>query len=447
MSVIPGIAVFDIGKTNKKYFFFNEDYEIVEEEVQHFYETRDEDGFPCDDIALIGDWVTNKLAMKLADPRFNVKAVNFSTYGASFVHLNAAGKPVAPLYNYLKPFPEDLGDLFYYRYGGREQFATETASPILGNLNSGLQLYRIKEQLPHLFGEISTSLHLPQYLGFLAHGKLLSDITSIGCHTALWNFNNNDYHRWVTEEGIRGKLAPLFSSYETVDSVIGGRPLKCGVGLHDSSAAFIPYMSLIQDPFILLSTGTWSISMNPFNKNPLTTKELQQDCLSYLTYKGMPLKSSRLFAGNEHEEAVKKLAAFYHLNTGYFHNIRFTPGLVEPPEPATASAEFSFSGEETVEKTYHDLVQYLVQKQKHSTDLVLKDTGVKQLYVDGGFARNEVFMNLIARAFPELAVYAASVSQATATGAALAIHDAWNTKPRAGQLLEVKRYTAAASGQ
>ncbi|WP_018628931.1 FGGY-family carbohydrate kinase [Niabella aurantiaca] len=440
MSAIPGIAVFDIGKTNKKFFFFNEDYEIVEEEVQNFYETRDEDGFPCDDIGLIGDWVKKKLSEKLADPALQVRAVNFSTYGASFVHVDAAGIPVAPLYNYLKPFPEDLGDLFYYRYGGREQFATETASPILGNLNSGLQLYRIKEQQPHLFGQIKTSLHLPQYLGFLTHGKLFSDITSIGCHTALWDFGKNDYHHWVAEEGIGSKLAPLFSSDAAVDAVIDGQPVKCGVGLHDSSAAFIPYMDLIKEPFVLLSTGTWSISMNPFNKAPLTTKELQQDCLSYLTYKGMPLKSSRLFAGNEHEEEVKKLAAFYHLNPKYFHDIRFERTLSGQPDAGPAREHFTFAGEDTVEQAYHALIRHLVKKQRQSTELVLKGTGVQQLYVDGGFARNEIFMNLLAEAFPQMEVYAASVSQATATGAALAIHEAWNTKGSAGQLLQVKRY-------
>ncbi|MCF3107203.1 carbohydrate kinase [Niabella sp. CC-SYL272] len=441
MSAIPGIAVFDIGKTNKKFFFFDEDYQIVEEEVQNFYETRDEDGFPCDDINAIGNWVKNKLAEKLKDPAIKLRAVNFSTYGASFVHLDASGRPVAPLYNYLKPFPEDLGDLFYYRYGGREQFATETASPILGNLNSGLQLYRIKEQQPQLFGEIRQSLHLPQYLGFLVHRQLFSDITSIGCHTALWDFRKNDYHRWVAEEGIGSRLAPLFPSDGSVDTAMEGQPLKCGVGLHDSSAAFIPYMCMIKDPFVLLSTGTWSISMNPFNKTPLTTKELQQDCLSYLTYQGMPLKSSRLFAGNEHEEAVKKLAAFYHLNPRYFHGIRFAPDLAAPADDAPVTPHFVFSGEQTVEKTYHDLIRHLVKKQKHSTELVLNDTGVKQLYIDGGFARNEIFMNLMARAFPELEVYAASVSQATATGAALAIHSDWNTKEDAVHLLEVKRYT------
>ena len=101
MSAIPGIAVFDIGKTNKKFFFFDEDYQIVEEDCRSFEETVDEDGFACDDIHLLTKWVKDKLPVKLRDPRIKIRAVNFSTYGASFVHLGASGQAITPLYNYL----------------------------------------------------------------------------------------------------------------------------------------------------------------------------------------------------------------------------------------------------------------------------------------------------------------------------------------------------------
>ncbi|ANH82021.1 carbohydrate kinase [Niabella ginsenosidivorans] len=440
MSAIPGIAVFDIGKTNKKFFFFNEDYQIVEEDCHSFEETVDEDGFACDDIRLLTQWVKGKLAAKLKDPGIKIKAVSFSAYGASFVHLGASGKAIAPLYNYLKPFPGELETAFYAKYGGADLFATETASPVLGNLNSGLQLYQIKEQKPALFRQIHTSLHLPQYMGYLIHGQLFSDITSIGCHTALWNFQENRYHRWVAAEGLDQKLAPVFSSKDTVNAMIEGQPLKCGVGLHDSSAAFIPYMQVIKAPFLLLSTGTWCISMNPFNKAPLTVAELRQDCLSYLTYEGSPLKSSRLFAGNEHEQEVKKLADHFHVNPACLHDIRYDPELLADAPGVNPTAAFRFSEGATIQKAYHELIAHLVRKQERSTRLVLSNTPVKQLYVDGGFARNGIFMNLLAKAFPQLEVYAASVSQATAVGAALAIHSAWNTKEKIDHLVEVKRY-------
>ncbi len=37
-------------------------------------------------------------------------------------------------------------------------------------------------------------------------------------------------------------------------------------------------------------------------------------------------------------------------------------------------------------------------------------------------------MNLLAQAFPEMEVYAASMAQASALGAALSIHNSWNRK-------------------
>ena len=50
MTPTPVIAIFDIGKTNKKLLLFNEDYKIVYEKSARFIETTDEDGFPCENV-------------------------------------------------------------------------------------------------------------------------------------------------------------------------------------------------------------------------------------------------------------------------------------------------------------------------------------------------------------------------------------------------------------
>ena len=78
--------------------------------------------------------------------KFSIRAINFSAYGASFVHIDGRGKPVTPLYNYLKPYPEKLKKDLYDQYGGELSFSMITASPVLGSLNSGMQLYRIYER-------------------------------------------------------------------------------------------------------------------------------------------------------------------------------------------------------------------------------------------------------------------------------------------------------------
>ena len=246
--------------------------------------------------------------------------------------------PAAPLYNYLKAYPETLKQKFYAAYGGEITFSMLTASPVLGSLNSGMQLYRIKEQQPDLFEAIKTALHLPQYLSWLLTGTACSDITSIGCHTNLWNFSQQHYHEWVYREGIIDKLGPILPSTSVLPLAqpAGGSPLGrvaavniplAGIGLHDSSAAMIPYLASFREPFVLISTGTWCITLNPFNDSPLTVAELQKDCLCYLSYQGRPVKASRLFAGYEHEQQVKRLADHFHKDPAYANTVAYDTGL------------------------------------------------------------------------------------------------------------------------
>ena len=73
--------------------------------------------------------------------------------------------------------------------------------------------------------------------------------------------------------------------------------------------------------------------------------------------------------------------------------------------------------------------------------LVLKGTPVKRIFVDGGFSKNAVYMNLLAAAFPEIEVFSASMAQATAVGTALSIHQSWNTKSLPNDIIELKYYS------
>lgn len=430
----PVIAIFDIGKTNKKLFLFNQQYEIVWEKSAQFDETTDEDGDPCEDVEKLSNWIKSAWQEVQNLPDFEPKAVNFSGYGASFVSINSEGKSATPLYNYLKPYPESLHKQFYGNYGGEEVFATQTASPILGSLNSAMILYRLKYEKPAVFEQIKYSLHLPQYLSFLLSEKCASDITSVGCHTNLWNFTTQTYHEWVDKEGIGVKLAPIQSQepHRVGEHLIG-------IGLHDSSAALIPYLASFQEPFVLISTGTWCISMNPFNAIPLTFEELQYDCLCFLTYQGKPVKSSRLFAGYEHEQEIKLLAERFGVANDYYKTVAFNSDLIENGNGRTHDGR-THGFAPTYESEYHQLMLSLVNKQVISTALVLRDAPVSRIFVDGGFGKNPIYMNLLAKAFPEKEVFAASVAQASALGAALAIHEYWNKEKMPATLIDLKKY-------
>jgi glycerol kinase len=92
------------------------------------------------------------------------------------------------------------------------------------------------------------------------------------------------------------------------------------------------------------------------------------------------------------------------------------------------------------EQAYHCLLMDIMDQQAGSTRLVLPNRDVRRIFVDGGFGKNQVYMYLLARAFPDMEVFAASIPQATAMGAALAIHGRWNSGILPRDIIELKYF-------
>lgn len=443
--MIPCIAIFDIGKTNKKFLLFDQRYQILKEEETSFEEIVDDDGDTGENLEALTSWFRSTWKALEADERYDVLAVNFTTYGASLVHLNEAGEPVTPLYNYLKPFPEELEKQFYDTYGDKLTISAQTASPPLGMLNSGLQLYWLKYQKPEVFKQIKHTLHLPQYVAYLFTNQMITEYTSVGCHTALWDFQEKDYHAWVYAEGLNKLFPPFRQHYRPLEAAFRSDMIPAGLGLHDSSSALIPYLKQYRKQFLLLSTGTWGITLNPFAKAPLTTSDLQQDCLQYLTYFGNPVKASRKFIGNAHEEQIKVLADYYRKPLDYYKSVEFDEHLIkDDPQADFGNAQKQVQVSlvkdkvaasavrinldlvlyDTYEAAYHQLMEQIVQQQLHSLYLAAEGdmSNFKILLVDGGFSRNTIFMSLLRRIFPNLKIKAGKSAQGTALGAALALN-------------------------
>ncbi|MFM1781082.1 MAG: hypothetical protein RJB49_1377 [Bacteroidota bacterium] len=422
----PVIAVFDIGKTNKKVFLWSTTFEIVFEKQQTFDEIVDEDGFACEDLGALQQWIVSTFAELCQLPEFEIIGLNFSAYGASIVYVDRVGEPLAPLYNYLKPVSKSFP---YTEYGGEDEFARKTASPILGNLNSGLQVY--ESTFRSFWPEVFKAVHFPTYLASLFTGRHVSEITSIGCHTALWDFDLGQYHPWVAT--IQDQLAPISTeAFLPIDGI------NYGLGLHDSSAALVPYLRSISDEFVLLSTGTWCIAMHPFNESPLSAEELAEDVLCYLQPNGKPVKASRLFGGHFHEEQVARMEAHF---GGSYHDLTFSERVFSLSSRSSSVFECAFASCDLhdfpdLASAYDQFMVDLVGQQLHSLNLLLKDAPVKQLLVDGGFSKNEWYMCLLAHALPEVEVYAAEVAQASALGAALMVYEGETPK----NLIQLKRF-------
>jgi L-fuculokinase len=414
--------IYDIGKTNKKVLLFDEQGNVLDEYSEQFAEITDEDGFACDDIEKISEWVLGQYELINKKDNYKIKAINFATYGASFVHINNEGKVSTPLYNYLKPIPEKITTQFLNNYFDSiaEIFSLHTASPLMGMLNSGLQLYWLKHTQPHVWNTITHSLHLPQYLHYLFTKQVASDYTSIGCHTGLYIPNKKQYHPWVFAEEIDKKLAPI-----NTNPVLNTDGIYIGTGLHDSSAALIPYLNKYKEPFILISTGTWCINLNPFTKEPLTVDELRKDCLNYLQVDGNPVKASRIFLGKEHEMQCKRIGTHFNVVEDFYKTVlleyvtenNFTPSYMEGsgPQPQKQLKEWDLFEYPTPSMAYNVLIKGLVLLLQQSIELIDDET-IHKFYIDGGFASNQLFHHYLQEVFPHKKIIPVEFPQATALG-------------------------------
>lgn len=429
------IAVFDIGKTNKKFFVFDKDFNQLEHEYIRFDEIPDEDGFLGEDLDKLTDWVFTTFDKLLANEKYVVESLNFSTYGASMVHLDGDGKRVTPFYNYLKPFPKELEEKFLASFS-KEDFEIKTASPFMGLLNSGLQLYYLKYAKPELFSKIKHSLHLPQYLSSLFTHRYATDYTSLGCHTGLWDFQSGQYAEWVKKEGFEQLLAPIVPSTHSMLVERKGKKVKVGVGVHDSSSTLVPYINSEDEPFVLISTGTWSICMNFFNESPINKYELDADCLSFLSLRGTSLKASRLFLGKHLSEQAKLLSDYFNVNYSGYKSLRmddayqskrkdksrllFDHDLIKPERFGfTNNHVADFSIFDSYEDALLNLFDELTDIQIASLKLAIGNSDIKKIYLDGGISSSEVFVSMLANKLTGFEIYSTSFALGSALGAAL----------------------------
>lgn len=422
--------VFDVGKTNQKYFLFDADYKILKREKVTLLKIQDENGDTAENIYGIIHWMKQSFENLLESKDFQIDKVNFSGFGATLVHLSNKGELVTPVYDYHKTVEVDTFIPFYKNYGPESIFASQTGSKNLNLLNSGKQLYWLKYKRPELFKKIRYSLHLPQYLSYIFTGEMFTEFTSIGCHTDLWNYQEKKYHHWVKKEGIDRLFPPLVETQKTITKKIKGREITFGIGIHDSSSALLTYIMKGEESFILLSTGTWCINFNPFSNDSLfDEKQIDAGATAYMKIDGSPVKSSRLFLGEEHRLKVEKLIAhfdkpkFYHIglecneqvmegthikSKNYFH-WNYLDNHHAPPID-----DLDFPNFETA---YYQMIKELIDLLTNQIDMIC-ETLPQKIYIDGGFSDNKIFLTLLKKQYPKQKIKAKPGSFASAMGAA-----------------------------
>ena len=426
------IAIIDIGKTNKKVLLFDQTFELVYRNAIKFDEISDEDGYPCDDIESIKNWIQNEIKKIQEEGKYTIKAINFSTHGASLIYLDTNGKRITPLYNYLKPLDLEAYKELYEAYGGKEEFSRKTASPAYGMLNTGLQILKLQKEKPAFWNKVAAILHYPQYLSYLFTKQITADFTSVGAHTATWDFDTMSYHKWVLDYKINLPIPK--NGKEAIITNVNGQDIAVGKGLHDSSASIIRLLEKKKnEEFILLSTGTWIIAMNPFSRESLTQYQLKNNCLCFMTPEKQQIKSSMQFLGKIHEVYVKALSSHFKVELLKYLQLEVNKKLCQELIHKNSRVFLSEGIDEdfeahsnlltnytNYETAYYQLVFEISKKVIQGIQLISdENSSIKYIYISGGFNKNLILISFLELLKPDIILKISDYKNESALGAAL----------------------------
>ncbi|NPD16321.1 carbohydrate kinase [Xinfangfangia sp. D13-10-4-6] len=421
------IAVIDIGKTNAKLALV--EAETLQELAVVTRPNRVLQGppYPHFDLAAHWDFFLTHLAAFHA--QHGVDAISVTTHAASAVLLDAAGQLATPMLDYEHDGPDRLA-ADYDRI--RPDFA-ETGSPRLPmGLNLGAQLYWLFQTRPRLLEQTAHVLTYPQYWGWRLTGELASDVTSLGCHTDLWNPWTGAFSSLAARLGITDRLAPARQPGEVLGRLLPQIAAQTGlspqtpvsVGIHDSNASLYPHIQARQGiqggagAFSVVSTGTWVISMAV--GAPRRDLDPGRDLLVNVNALGQPVPSARFMGGREYE--IIRAGSGLQPTPEDRANV-LTQGVMILPAAEPGSGPFQgrqmqwTSPPATEGQKLAALSFYLALMTETGLGLI-GATG--PTLVEGPFSRNPDYLDMLAALRPDGVAVSASVTGTSAGAAMLA---------------------------
>lgn len=296
------IAVIDIGKTNAKLALV--DLDTLSEIAVRTRPNVVLPGPPWRHFDTEGHWDFLLNGLKALHAEQGIDAISVTTHGASVVLLDARADLAAPVLDYEQPIPSDVSRA----YDAMRPAFARTGSPRLANgLNVGAQLHYQFNQDPSLRDRTKHIVGYPQYWGHRLTGEMAWDVTSIGCHTDLWQPVAGQFSELVDRLGIADKMAPVRHSADILGTILPEIAAATGlpkntpvsVGIHDSNASLYPHLLTEEAPFSVVSTGTWVVAMAVGGK--VQDLDPTRDTLVNVTAMGQPLPSARFMGGREYE--------------------------------------------------------------------------------------------------------------------------------------------------
>ncbi|WP_353399186.1 FGGY-family carbohydrate kinase [Duganella hordei] len=247
------------------------------------------------DVERIWHWMLDTLREWAG--RFDVRAIVPVTHGATAALVDDDGL-VLPVLDYEVELLHDAG------YEAVRPPFSATCSPALpAGLNLGRQLHWLQQTQGEKFRRACHILMYPQYWAWRLSGVAAGELTSLGCHTDLWEPHARTYSSVVAAMQWKRLMPPL----QPAGAVLGcllpevvqrtGLRADCRVvcGIHDSNASLLRHLG--GSGKIVLSTGTWVIAAAV--NAAVQSLDERLDMLANVSANGSPVSCMRFMGGRE----------------------------------------------------------------------------------------------------------------------------------------------------
>jgi len=334
-----------------------------------------------------------------------------------------------------------------------------------------------QEQFSEQFKNVTAVLPYPQYWLLRFTGRTGSESTYMGNHTYLWDQIDNTLSTVACKLGLSSLIPDkLYKSWDILGPISTEFAGKTGLsnktivtmGIHDSNAALLPHFAKKGNTkFMLNSTGTWCVIMNPLEKYGFAPDELGKVVFFNISAFGKPVKTAIFLGGLEFEawsEFFKQRHGKSNLppwNEKLYRSILAEKRLFLLPELNPGSGQFPASRARITEDGENYLYDSLVTKRDKASNpagsnlnfsplpfphsgtslndyetsfallrislvmqtlTALERAGIEngcEVYTEGGFRKDKAYNLLMASALPNNRVFLTGINEASALGAAM----------------------------
>jgi L-fuculokinase len=292
------VAVFDVGKSNVRLSAVDDaGVALATLERQNIVDSSPP--YPHFDPNALYAWLLDGLATLARD--FEIHSVVPVTHGACAALVDDDGL-VLPMMDYEFRGVSDID----FDYDAIARDFVHTASPKLpAGLNLGRQLFWQQRQFPREFSR-ATIVPYPQYWSARLSGVRAWEPTSLGCHTDLWDPQRGDFSSFAKTMGWDSRFGrrvnawtPLGPPLQEIAARTGlSKDCKILAGIHDSNASYLAHRAAREDPFCVVSTGTWIVMMA--HGSPLDLLREEMDTLANVDAFGNAVPTARFMGGREY---------------------------------------------------------------------------------------------------------------------------------------------------